>query len=639
MKIKTLLPFFASIFYAFFSILISPGYKINFEDQNYYTPAFLQKIDSTLFTRDFLLFSSQTKYSFFDEFISFFIPNTSFFYETYFVFYFLSLVIFFIGIYLITKFLTKDFLYALLMPAIFIFIFTGTFINSLPPLEWNFSYSWTFHPRFFVTSILTFSLGLFLHKKDFWAWFIGTIGILFHSITAIPFLFFLGIFTLIEKIWKKRDFKYLFYYLLPCLGISSFFFLNENSSETFSFFSYLDGEWEMVLTQHLDYLFFLNWFVSTVIFSVLIPLFLFYALILESKTFNKKKERLINYFGGILFIFLFFYFLFFEVFHINFFLQLQFLRFFVWLKILLFIAVVFVFLKKLTQENSQKRQLIIFLALLGILMKNNYFFIFWLLSFFIFKNEKKKTIFTNWIEVLLFFIFVLSYYSVIKISDSIPYFVWKSLGFGTICILVLEKFVTFMKDLLPVILIISIYKIGKDLRAKLNFLYVGVFLSMGIIIGGYFFIKTFQNISKPLVCDFSENTCLLKKWIKMNVKKNELILLAEEKQKPESFLNDSEMSFLRNLDFSREIYFYLRNKLHKNLFVAYSDRGQGTFNRAYALEWKKRLKMADNPMKYISELEKEYRVDYIISMSPLNIDWEIIYKNSSYFVYVSPFLK
>lgn len=51
------------------------------------------------------------------------------------------------------------------------------------------------------------------------------------------------------------------------------------------------------------------------------------------------------------------------------------------------------------------------------------------------------------------------------------------------------------------------------------------------------------------------------------------------------------------------------------------------------------MEIANNPEKYISEIEKKYKVNYIISLKSLDIDWRLIYKNSTYFVYQTPDFK
>lgn len=81
---------------------------------------------------------------------------------------------------------------------------------------------------------------------------------------------------------------------------------------------------------------------------------------------------------------------------------------------------------------------------------------------------------------------------------------------------------------------------------------------------------------------------------------------------------------------------YLRMTCLRSVFVTNKDGAASLFQKEYALEWQKRmflLNQVGSNMTILAFITKEYKVDYIISETSLQIPYSLSYANDHYFIY------
>ena len=443
-----------ALFYTFISIFIYPKYNTEKEDQNFYTPAILKNADNTLFNRDFLFFSAQTKYSFYDEFIGFFVNDVDDLYYVYFYFSIFIRVIFFLGIILICQGISKNFYFSLLCPIIFILTHSGYICNTRFPESWLFSFGVELHARSFVISFLCLALGFLCVSNFFMTWILTLFSLPMHFITAFPFLIFLIIYQFsrfylfnktkinlnfffknlhiksckknLQKIFSKNlsqkfFIKNLFYASIIFFIIFCLYFLTQISIS--NFLKKIDPEW-FEFIQKYDYLFIENFFLHlNNNFKVTIPIILFYLIFQNSKNISNHTKQILKYICLMFAICLIFYFIGFKLLGFVIFVQLQLFRFLIFIKLILITGLTYHFLAEFIKNKKLNAQsLCNFLALISFL--GNFYsfgFIFFIIYFqqILDLHKNKSLYFKN--KIISFFE---NHKKIFKILSWLSFFVY-----------------------------------------------------------------------------------------------------------------------------------------------------------------------------------------------------------------------
>ena len=198
--------------------LIFPGYKTLTSDQEIYLPQIINLNDEVLQENDFLYSFNQINFTVFDEFLAFFTDTLNI--NIFIVLFLLTLItrfIYFYSIYKIAFYFTKNRIFSLLSPLIFISGLT-VFGTALTTIDIEL------HPRTISFALMLLFLAAYLDNKKYLSAIILGIGTLFHPISAIPFLIFfyldLGIIFIKDKSIKLS--KLLALFVIPAIITSIF---------------------------------------------------------------------------------------------------------------------------------------------------------------------------------------------------------------------------------------------------------------------------------------------------------------------------------------------------------------------------------------------------------------------------------
>ena len=658
-----------TFFLAIFSIFIFPGYNVEKEDQQFYTPPILQKIDPQIYNDDFFMKNAQTQATIFDELVAFFCHQKS---DIYWVYFFLSIFsrfLFFSGIFLFAYKLSDEKIFAFLSPAVFIFFARKFICNGLPPDSFLFHFALEVHPRSFAVSILVFALSFLFFQKFFWTFFIASLAILIHPITALPVIGFLSLFFLGSEIiaWPnnfkiknwKIHWKNFFYFLLPLsflLIIFLILFLEKKSGNSgLDIFARVDDKWFEFFKIRTGYIFLRPFLFSfDNLKNIFLPLIIFYLISVFSQKINTVFKKFISTLFFVSIFYLLLGFLGFEIFRFAIFTQFQFSRFLIFLRIFLFITTFFalfaeIFLNK-KREISEK--IIFSLALWGIIFKLEFFLPFFLAAAGIlsnkFNSKKQKNIF-NYLFFLFFFLGILLF----KNTPTVKLF-W-------------ELFSNFFRN------IFVDFKISLGIFLAV---FKRIFLPLAIFLGIIFYYQ-FSNFKKYFESSFLatflempffsvDTKVKSKKYFKfyfLIIFLGIFVFSINAKIKNiENFIEKTDITILRNDDIGKLLRFvkenipndklilsqtsrkYIRNRLFKNIFVAHIDGAQGTFSRQYALEYLYKMELLENPQKFRRILQKKYQVDFFIGTRKknkhnLNQFGPTIFSAGEYFVQKNPWNK
>lgn len=599
-----------AIFYTFFSVLIFPGYRTESEDQSLYTPAVLQHKNPKLFTRDFLMSNTQTKATLYDEFVASFLVNESSIYPVYFFLSLFSRFLFFLGIILISKGISRSTLFSLFAPILFIIGHAGFICNALAPSSWLFSFDLELHARSLAISLLCFSLGLFLIKKDFLAWLLGSSAILVHLVSAIPFFAFLGVYTLKRELLSpKENRKYFKYFLLPAaaFGILTINTILSKSPgrEGIQFLAFIDPAWETFMEERTSYLFPLKWLFSEANFpTVIVPLFIFFFISQRNNFLKKESKKIFQYWVGIVLSLIAIGISGFDFFKIALFAQLQFLRSLLWLQILLPISAFFV-LFEACKKNYKKhffKTLIFSFAVLGIILQNPSFSPFFLASLYLLNGFYRKYFrLPLLLGTIVAFLLQLIFLALYLVSPELgPKALLKNFLIHSLKISV---------SFLLLFLYLFIAKKGEILNMP-KVRTAGIKLTfVCLLLASAYISQNYEHIVINNRC--SPSYCQMLKWTRKNTNNQSLFFVEED------------------LRIERT----LRSRFYKNIFVAVLDGAQGTFSRIYALEWLARSKLAENPKENLEILENKYAVDYAIMSKKTVLPRQIVFENKGFRIY------
>lgn len=604
------------------SLFFFPGYKTEYGDQNFYLPPLFQRAVPDSYSRDFLMENSQTNASFFDEIvgITFFhnpknIPIALFWWTTF------SQFLFFFSITGIAFALSKNRFFSLLAPVFFLIGHEGFVCNALPADLWTFHFGIEFHARSLAISITTGALALFLLHQRFFAWIAISVCILLHFISALPILFFFICYTLFSDVWKKRYFWAGGYFLLPLfsIGVLLFFLKSVGGGEGMDLFVRVDSEWMSFLHERVWWIFSWDHFSSLpVLFTIYLPLFSLFLLCRTSSFFSQKVKGILNIFFVSLTFLMLFGLLFFDVFQLSIFGQLQLYRSSIWLRILFIIAALSVCISEiLSNKRSRFEKIPYFFSFFCIPLGGTYFFVpFSLFAFF-------TILFFQIRETMLSKKYQQGIYWGVTISLSVLAFIYSAeshiqlYNLGSFLknllldpLLSLGLFSFWMYRILPLCILLLLFFLWHQKKYPKHILPIIFCLAPIILLAfGFFFRESYQSfVASPL-----QNPGALGGWILEHVGNDDLIFTTQAAE-PEAV--------------------HIRNRLGKSIFVTNTEGGQGAFQRAYALEWEHRRDIQSDFNQSWEELKNRYHITFVLAKVGEEVsEGEEVFSDGEYVVY------
>ena len=148
----------------------------------------------------------------------------------------------------------------------------------------------------------------------------------------------------------------------------------------------------------------------------------------------------------------------------------------------------------------------------------------------------------------------------------------------------------------------------RNLARQTSFSFISLALLMGVILVPWRLTIQPAGASDPMFFGACE-------WIKMNTAKSDLFL--------------TEPFSSRGGD--------IRLFCGRGLFATRKDGGQVVFSREYALEWNRRYDIikklqSDYSQESVTEISKEYGIDYLLSDNELDLSGKV-FDNQSFYVY------
>lgn len=618
---ESLVIFLLSIFYTLFAIFIYPTYNVEKEDQIFYTPPILQKIDENILKNDFLLQKPQTDFTLYDELIAFFANDVDDLYKVYFWGTVISFLFLFTGIILISYGLTKNYYFSLFIPFIFLLAHAGGVCNAVFTYDWMFSFEQEIHARSLATALSILVLGLFLNKNYISSFFLSGIAILIHVITILPLLFFMFLYKIYSEFLSQKNYKFFLYFLLPFFGILTLLIFSKGGGESSKFFQFMDSEWETFSRNRSNYLFMFNWFDQIENWrKVLFPLFCFSGISLLSPHLSKKVKKIFLFFWVMFLIFIILYAIGFEYLKLVLLLQFQFLRFIIWLKIL---SIILFFWHGINELKELKKinyyQFLLIIGLVGSLLDFDsllpiYFLLLLIkLPILTFKNFLKS--FSG--KILLTFILT---FSILKYSSFVDFL--KGLLFyskGTVDEFVFNGILLeLLNNLNRVTLVLLIilflhFVLFKKLKNK-KLLFISFFILISIFSYQVYSPSNFSYEDEDCLNFEKEKSFIpIKNYMDQFYKKEILLITSLKKEKSQC----------------------LRRQLNWSLFWTPVEGAQGNFDRSYAMECLKRKDIVKNLSHNLNVLEQDYpEVKYLILSKKEDFEgWQLAVESNPYYLY------
>ena len=593
-----------------FSLIVDPGYRVLIADQKIYIPIIYQTLNPELFQND-LLFTTryvQSSYSFSNALIVFLVGTLNF--NIFYVLFFLSLVarfVYFVSIYMIAFYITKDEKFSVF--SVFLFSITRFAVYGTQ----TFIYDIYTAPRLLAMCFSLLFLSCFFKEKCILSSIALGIGLLMHPVIILPFLIFFYLALLLKLIFDsdKRIFRDLLFVLISGLiPILFFLFLMYNiaSSESalsgLRFFTIIDPSWENILRYRVYYLFITEWEYRSYLFLIASACFFVIGRLELKEIFeNTKKKQYIYLLIFIPLSLLILSFIAVDIFSLHFFSILQLCRSLVIWKIfstLLFSYYAYIHVK--TNKNDVFYNLSLIGIIVSFFFEERFVFLFLpaLLSLLAKrKRNSSELIKKGFIKDQFSVVLILGIYYT---ASSILILIFRTgLLIDLFSILTISIISTLGFALIPTSIILNI-----RFRNKSKLL---VLLALSSCIA--LFIPKFSIFPKLYYTPDMLEAC---DWIKNNTDLQDVFIT-------EPFSK-----------FSCQI----RCECHRNVFVSQKDGSQSMYDRNYAFEWKKRWdlvnKLAYNH-SYISEIAKEYDIDYVVSEYLLNVSYPLAFNNSRYFIY------
>lgn len=236
-KLTKIIPVMSVLIVTLFSHFVYPGYDVFIGDHTVYMPGILKALDPALYNSDPLMSFSidrQMSYTIFDELIVLLVKTMEIdLFGTLFCISIIIRFIFFFSIYKLAMYLTKDQIVGFLL--VLFFCMAQTKFGSL---------NHYILPRSFGIALGLLSFTLYFGQKRFFSSVTLSGCLLFHPISFIPFAAFFYVALLTDLKNKIIDFKYLFFALIPVVSLLMLlFFAGSSGLSGLSIFSQLSTEY------------------------------------------------------------------------------------------------------------------------------------------------------------------------------------------------------------------------------------------------------------------------------------------------------------------------------------------------------------------------------------------------------------
>jgi len=608
-----------AIFITALSLIIPGGYQVFTDDLLLYMPSLYHSLNHNLFQNDLLLSFNQTSYTLFDDVIIFLTNNFSI--STWFkqdkavnifyIFLWLTIVvrlIFLYSIHALVSQLTGKLNFIIVL--ILLLTLTSSVYGTATSVFSNY-----LHPRFVGFSINLFFLVCFLNEELLLSALILGFGLLIHIITALPFVGFFYFFYIKKSFLGREQFKYFWLSgLLPIIFLMILLAHARSESSNLSPFILIDPVWETIIRERTPWIFITNWTINNAIFLPIATIILFLVSSGELKNSLVNKNR-INYIYLLILIPLILYLASFftvDILKISLFAQLQMSRSLSLWQLVVTLLFTYFAIKNINISANFKN--IIYNCILLLIVSflclpsiggrsfekthNIYFYI--LLSLFLLCWSYNNRILFNYRPakmLLIIAIFLL----------ATPLF-YSILSRGNISFTNLNTYVYIVVSLVLFFWIKREYNISTSLTTKLLSIPSILLLGLSIICLGLFTPKLiYPNYYNPPLIE----TC---NWIKNNTSEQDVFIT-----EPFSRLGSE-----------------FRLACYRSIFVSKKDGAQSVFNREYALEWQRRMKIARKSKEdtsVLAEISKQYSVDYIFSDWQLDVKYPLVFKNTKHYIY------
>lgn len=569
-----------SVLFSAISIFVFPGYRVEAEDQVFYIAPLLQKADPSLLSNDFLMETTQTTASFFDEFFGFFLfGNSENIPEVLFWGAFAARVLFFLGISILGFVFSKNPIFALGIPVIFLLGHAGTVCNALPSAEWMSSFGLELHARSAGLSVLVLALGFFFAEWKKMAFSLASFAFLLHPISAIPLFAFFGAWILFSRKWGD-----VLLFLMPLCAL--LILLGEmHGNSGMSLLSIVDAEWREILRDRTPWLFSTENFLSekkwAVLFGPLILLFFIALCGISSRSIRQK----ISLFFVLVFLLCTSGVLLFDTFHIALVGQLQLYRSLFFLQIIVVITAMAFFFSIFQNAKERYTKSLAIIGFIITPLGGDFFLIpFSILIFLIILFQQYRNLFTR----IFFGIFgaILLFWCFDHPNITAQFQNLGNFFFSGDIILSIGLFFQWAQGVFPMLILLALSVFLTRLQ-KIPFLGISAGSLVGALLVFGIFWSDFQNIIQRTWADRNSETA---EWILENTQKDALF-----------FASISAESFCG----------FLRNHHGRSCFVSHTEGGQTAFSRSGSLEWRDRRTLQKNPSEFLTELQNR-GVDFLI---------------------------
>jgi hypothetical protein len=576
----TVIIFFITIF----SIVAIPGYRVFTSDHVYYIPKIQESLGKNGLGDDIITKFDQGKMTYFDEIVilasKIFGNNITialFVLTIFFRFIFLA------GIYRLAFFFSKNKAISIIAAAVLsggISVF-GTQTLTVEIL---------LVPRAAALSIAILSLTFLVEGKIFKASVLTGISFFMHPITTVPFLIiYYGI--ILDRIMNEKNFASIIFASIPMISILIFFIATPSIVRPE--FNAMDQEWFNILVETNNYLFVTTGRIQMILYYAAFSLLFFAGWQWINKTGKKKAAiallcaiiPLLLFVAAIIFA---------DILKIQIFVQAQLARsatIFELTAVMLFIGYGINYIIKNPDD------LITNISIIGIIL-------------------------SVWLKEIMIFAFI-PVFTLSFIKENAFQKKWINLdnktkalllALSSVAVVVLMFIEKKNPEYLALIFIIAIIILKVATKKHKAFLERNwEKISMATPLALSIMLLPLFSFNSPYEED--QKSSELCTWIQNNTKKEDI------------FLTDPYASYLNAI---------LRMKCHKGIFVSPGASAQGVFDRKYAFEWKKRMKMAEKAKIDPSEIKrivKEYGIKYMVLETQNDTGYPIIFQNSKYFVY------
>lgn len=579
--------------------LLFPGYRVLTGDQKIYLPQIMHALNPFLQTNDLLFSYNQIDFTLFDEFL---ILLHQFFHIDLFILLFILTIItryiYFISIYYIAYYFTKNKLFSLLSPLLFM-TSMAVFGTGIGTMDYELT------PRTIAFTLSLLFLACYLNKKTLIASIFLGLGMIFHVITVIPFVIFYYVDAWLLPLFRinKIHAKTIIYGCIPI--VVAFFLYQSIDVNSSGVMETVDPYWHDIIAFRDPYVFMSSWGLLAFIHFISAGIFFFVIKVELSQKLQGERRSFFNVLIIIPLVLSIIFFISTEYFHV--FASLQLYRSLIlWKMVLSLLFFYYAFITiKLRKGHLLFRFILLWLIIalaireLLLFVYLPLFFVIWLCMMILKRPLRQQfprqlhiavTYLTDQKIIALFF------------TLNICIFLFVSYQLHN---LLLQDFITISVITVVVTLLLPLIRL--DLLRNSNILFMSSIILCLIAI-----IVSFQHIYPEKLSDpsFIE----LCKWIQKNTEKEAIIMT-------EPFSMDAS-----------EIRIFCK----RSIYATKKDGAQVVFDRNYAKEWDRRFFVIQNlgDGKDLLDLINKEGINYIISTEDvIQFENKLVFQSKAYFIY------